>query len=221
MKIFNDQLWHVVLLTLLLLGLYFVVQIDKNLLRGEFWGISTFTWFSVAVFTPIVHQLYVLICWRSELYYNGVSGLLGKNAFLVYKIGFALLILLRPLTILALAVSSACSFYINTYLSYLLSLLLFLPSVYLFYSVKKYFGMDRAFGIDHFYPEKFKNVPMVKKGIFKYTSNGMYIYGFLILWIPGVLLQSKAALVVALFNHLYIWVHYYFTELPDIKEIYK
>ncbi len=49
----------------------------------------------------------------------------------------------------------------------------------------------------------------------------MYIYGFLILWIPGILLQSKAAPFIALFNHLYIWVHYYFTELPDIKMIYK
>jgi len=48
----------------------------------------------------------------------------------------------------------------------------------------------------------------------------MYIFGFFILWIPGLLLLSKAALLVALFNHIYIWVHYYFTELPDIKVIY-
>jgi len=76
-------------------------------------------------------------------------------------------------------------------------------------------------GIDHFYPEKYKNETFVKKGIFRYTDNGMYIFGFFILWIPGILLQSKAALLAALFNHIYIWVHYYFTELPDIKEIYS
>ena len=81
--------------------------------------------------------------------------------------------------------------------------------------------MDRAFGIDHFEPEKYKHTSMVKKGIFKYTSNGMYIYGFLILWIPGFLFLSKAALLVALFQHIYIWVHYCFTELPDMKFIYK
>jgi len=34
------------------------------------------------------------------------------------------------------------------------------------------------------------------------------------------LLRSEAALVAALFNHLYIWVHFYFTELPDMKFIY-
>ena len=80
--------------------------------------------------------------------------------------------------------------------------------------------MDRAFGIDHFQPEKFKKEPFIKKGIFKYTSNGMYIYGFLMLWVPGLLLLSKAAILVAVFNHVYIWIHYYFTELPDIKIIY-
>jgi len=36
-----------------------------------------------------------------------------------------------------------------------------------------------------------------------------------------VLLCSKAAISVALFSHIYIWVHYYCTELPDMKEIYK
>ena len=70
-------------------------------------------------------------------------------------------------------------------------------------------------------PEEVKKESFVNKGIFKYTSNGMYLFGFLILWIPGLLLQSKAALIIALFNHIYIWVHYYFTEQPDIKIIYK
>ena len=49
----------------------------------------------------------------------------------------------------------------------------------------------------------------------------MYKFVFLFLWVPGVLLQSKAALLAALFQHIYIWVHYYFTELPDIKIIYE
>ena len=105
--------------------------------------------------------------------------------------------------------------------SYVLSWLLLIPAVYLFYSVKKYFGFDRAFGIDHFYPEEYKLKPFVDQGIFKYTRNGMYTFGFFLVWVPGFLLQSRAALLLALFSHLYIWVHYYFTELPDIKIIYK
>jgi len=89
---------------------------------------------------------------------------------------------------------------------------------YLFYSVKRYFTFARAYGIDHF--DKNYNVPYVKQGVFRFTNNGMYVFGLLILYIPALLLISKVALVVALFNHLYIWVHYYATEKPDMKQIY-
>jgi len=84
--------------------------------------------------------------------------------------------------------------------------------------VKRYFTFERAYGIDHF--DKNYNVPYVKQGIFRFTNNGMYVFGLLILYIPALLLFSKVALVVALFNHLYIWVHYYATEKPDMKQIY-
>ncbi len=42
----------------------------------------------------------------------------------------------------------------------------------------------------------------------------------MILYLPGLLLLSKAALAVALFNDIYIWVHYYCTERPDMETIY-
>jgi hypothetical protein len=48
----------------------------------------------------------------------------------------------------------------------------------------------------------------------------MYTFGFLMLWVPGLLLLSQAALLAAAFNHAYIWVHYYATELPDIHYLY-
>jgi phospholipid methyltransferase len=107
---------------------------------------------------------------------------------------------------------------VSSYIIYTLVAIITPPVIYLFYSVKKYFTMNRAFGIDHF--DKNYNVPFERKGIFRFTNNGMYIYGLMILYIPGLLLFSEAALVVALFNHIYIWVHYYTTELPDMKEIY-
>jgi len=209
------------MLLVLLTGIYFYVDTDTALLEGALFGISTSTWFLLAILSPIIHQIYVLICWRLELFYNSISKVFGDNGFKLYKIGFAILFVSRLLTIIFLAISSAHTLNINQVFAYLLAGILFIPAAYLFYSVKKYFGMDRAFGIDHFDPEAFKNEPFVKKGIFKYTSNGMYIFGFFILWIPGLLLFSKAALLVALFNHIYIWVHYYFTELPDMKTIYE
>ncbi len=221
MKIFKYQEWHILILVALVLILYFFTSTDTTIFKGELWGISTLYWFIFTLMAPVVHQFYVLICWRSELYHKSISNLFGEKGFKLYKIGFAILILSRPITILLLAISNANTININTSLSYVLSGILIIPVIYLFYSLREYFGIDRAFGIDHFYPEKLKNVPMVSQGIFKYTSNGMYVFGFLILWIPGILMQSKAGLLMALFNHIYIWVHYYFTEKPDIQMIYK
>ena len=48
----------------------------------------------------------------------------------------------------------------------------------------------------------------------------MYVFGLLILWLPGLLMASKAALLAALFGHVYIWVHYFTVELHDMKYIY-
>lgn len=156
-----------------------------------------------------------------ELAHNTLSSTFGSNGFTLFKVGFAILILIRPLSITLLAVSNANTLDAAPFLAYLLTVILLIPSIYLFYSVKKYFGINRAFGEDHFKPDKYKNDGIIKKGIFKYTNNGMYVYGFLILYVPGLLLLSEAALALALFNHLYIWVHYYFTEKPDMEFIYK
>ena len=221
MKIFKHQQWHILILGGLLFTLCSYLETDTTVLNGDLWGISTLTWATFAILAPIIHQCYVLVCWRSELHYQGLSRLFGKNGFKFYKTGFSILAFSRPVLIVLLAISSSMTLSINPTLSSVLSGLLLIPAVYLFYSVKKYFGFDRAFGIDHFYPEEYRLKPFVDQGIFKYTRNGMYTFGFFLMWVPGFLLQSKAALLLALFSHLYIWVHYYFTELPDIKMIYK
>src|SRR5690606_41959971 len=93
------------------------------------------------------------------------------------------------------------------------------PALYLFYSVKRYFTFRRAFGIDHFDPAA-RHLPFVRGGIFRFTSNGMYTFGFLLLWVPALWWASAAGLAVAAFNHLYVWVHYFATERPDIARIY-
>ena len=50
-------------------------------------------------------------------------------------------------------------------------------------------------------------MPMVRQGAFRYTSNGVYALAF---W----------AIAVALFQHAYIWVHWYCTEQPDGVVLY-
>ena len=221
MKIFKHQHWHILILGGLLFTLYAYLDTDPTILGGELWGISTLTWADLAIWMPVIHQCYVLVCWRSELHYQGLSKLFGANGFKIYKTGFAILGLSRPVLIVLLAISGRMTLDIAPIFFYVLSAIFLIPAIYLFYSVKKYFGFDRALGMDHFYPEEYRLKPFVDQGIFKYTRNGMYTFGFFLAWVPGFLLQSKAALSVALFSHLYIWVHYYFTERPDMKIIYR
>ena len=91
--------------------------------------------------------------------------------------------------------------------------------IYTLYSIHRYFGFKRALGIDHF-DESYRNKPMETRGIFRYTSNAMYSFGILFLWLPGLLLASEAALLMALFNHIYVWVHFYTLEKPDMQIMY-
>ncbi|VAW91436.1 hypothetical protein MNBD_GAMMA21-906 [hydrothermal vent metagenome] len=141
-----------------------------------------------------------------------------QRAFKVYAAGFSILFASRLVFIIFLAISNRDSLKIDPVIGYGIAAVITPFVIYLFYSVKKYFTIERAYGIDHF--DKDYNEPYVKRGIFKYTDNGMYVFGLMILYLPGLLLFSKAAIVVALFNHAYIWVHYYVTERPDMLEIY-
>ena len=217
----KKQTWHIVILTILLIVLYVAVKKDPVLTKGELFGISTRSWLLFSLLIPILHQVYVLVCWRTQLYHNSILKRFGDKGFLYYKIGFTILIIFRPISILLLAISNTKTLPISSTWAYIVSGILLIPAIYLLYSVKTYFGIDRAFGLDHFYPEKAREMPLVKQGIFKYTSNGMYVFGFLGLWVIAILFQSKAALLAALFSHFYIWVHYYTTELPDMKVIYQ
>ena len=208
-EIFRYQIWHLLFVIIFIAAIQLFITYNGNAMNGTLWGISTKKWFWIAIGVPILHQVYVWIIWRLELYHN---------AFKLYKIGFAILFVSRLISIIILSVSNQDSLLTNPYLIYLLAALITPLVTYLFYSVKKYFTIDRAFGIDHF--DKNYNEPYVKGGIFRFTENGMYIYGLMILYLPGLLLFSKAALVAALFNHIYIWIHYYCTERPDMKVIY-
>ncbi len=218
-EIFRYQIWHLLFLIIFISAIIIFIANDANALSGTLWGISAKKWFWIAIAVPILHQIYVWIIWRLELYRNTFTSRYGvKKSFKLYKIGFAILFVSRLISIIILAVSNKDSLLINSYFIYLLAALITPVVIYLFYSVKKYFTIDRAFGIDHF--DKNYNESYVKGGIFRFTENGMYIYGLMILYLPGLLLFSEAALIVALFNHIYIWVHYYCTERPDMKVIY-
>ena len=169
---------------------------------------------------PIVHQTYVWLGWRLELHYALLSRRFGRQrGFRLFACGFSVLFAARLASIILLAVSNSGTLGLPQALGLALALLALLPSLYLYYSVLRYFGASRAYGIDHFDPA-YRHLPFVRQGIFRFTRNAIYTFGFGLLWMPGLIHLSEAALLAALFSQLYIWVHYYCTELPDIRHIY-
>jgi hypothetical protein len=189
-------------------------------LSGSMWGISTVAWLALALIVPVIHQAFVMLVWRLELHADGVSRKLGRErGFRLYAALFAVLAIGRPLTVLGTSMANAGSLALVPGLAYAIAAIMLPPFVYLQYSVIRYFGFRRAVGADHF-EQRYREMPLVREGIFRFTPNAMYAVGFLILWIIAVAFRSEAALVAAAFNHAYIWGHYVFTEKPDMRHIY-
>ena len=217
-RILEKQVYHLLSLLILIPLVWFLARGD--VLAGAWLGLSTKAWLILAVLLPILHQVYVVICWRGELYFQWLSKAFGEKAFMYWGIGFMILFLSRPITVFALAIGNRGTLAVPLWLNIPLSLVLLGITIYMGYSFVKFFGVERALGMDHFKPEEYRDKPFVREGIFRWSFNAMYTYAFLALWLIALVFQSKAALLAALFNHLYIWVHYYFTEYPDMQYIY-
>ena len=217
-QFFEGQLAHFVCVAILLLAVYAASR-SAGFNSGSAFGLSSPAWALLAIANAILHQVYVWLCWRLELDGQRFTQIFGDRAFRTYQVAFAIQIALRPILAFVLGWSNRGTLGIEPWLGYAISLLLLVPSVYLIYCVRRYFGFARAFGIDHF-DASYRTKPLVRQGIFTWTPNAMYVFGFLILWVPAFLFQSFAALIVAAFSHVYIWVHYYCTEKPDMRRIY-
>ncbi len=216
-KFFEWQATHLSIL-LLLLTVLIMTSVLPTVSDGSYLGISTNVWFWLSIFASIAHQMYVWIMWRLELYAKALSKRFN-NPFLLFTVFFRLLGFSRFL-IVPLAIANQGTINLNLFLQWGLPALFFLLAGYLFYSVVRWFGINKAMGLDHFIPEVARDWKMIDKGIFKYSSNAMYTFGFLVFWAIALIFESSAALIVAAFNHLYIWVHYYCTEKPDMDFIY-
>ena len=216
--IFEKQVLHWALLAALLTLMLSAGKLE-HFWDGELWSISTRTWFFLALANTIVHQFYVWFCWRMELHEQLLTKAFNSSAFSFYAVGFTVLILLRPVLITALAVSNSSTLSASPVTMKIIGLIILLPPAYLGYSIVNCFGFTRAFGIDHFDPS-YRSLPLVREGIFRFTPNAMYLFGFFMLWAPALFFSSVAALSFALFSHLYIWVHYYTVEKPDMARIY-
>lgn len=198
---------------------YFILPINV-FLRGKLFGQPTFFWIIVHILVVLSMHTYVLIVWRLQLHYKTITNLFGDKGFLYHRIIFFSLFILRISSIIIVAYANRNSFGINILILWTIAFIITIPQLYLFYSIVRYFGFARASGADHFDPS-YKDKPFVKKGIYRYTNNGMYIFGILVFWLPGLVHASTAALLLALFNHTYIWIHYFTLEKVDFKKNYS
>ena len=174
-------------------------------------------WFGLAVASPILHQVYVWLAWRLQLRSGLTERVLG---FRFYLLLFFVLLASRYLTLLLLAWFDRETLDIAMPIRVALTLPLLALGGYAGYCVRRYFGFVRAAGADHF-ETGYRHMPLVDRGIFRLTANGMYVFAFLLFWAIAFGFDSSAALLVAAFSHGYIWVHYFATEKPDMEYLYR
>jgi len=216
--ILEKQWIHGVALVFFLPLLRYAEGLD-GMQEGEALGISSPGWFRISIALAVLHQTYVWFCWRTQLHCRLFTRLLGRRGFSAYAFLFAVIGCLRGISVIFLAMANQGTLSANRPALRLLALAALVPGTCLLYSVGRYFTFKRALGLDHF-DDYCRQLPLVRKGIFRHFRNGMYLFGFLLFWVPALWFASRAALFAALFNHLYIWVHYFSTELPDMRRIY-
>jgi hypothetical protein len=146
--------------------------------------------------TPLIHQGYVWLCWRSELCWKTISRTIG---FKGYVLIFFIISILR-FSGIGLCFADYGTWYTPGWIAWSISVLIFIPFVYTMYSVKKYFGFMRATGIDHF--------------------DAMYTFAIALFFGFAVSAGSKAMFVFAVYTYIGVWLHYFCTEREDFKVIY-
>jgi len=214
-EIFRGQIQHAMFATLLTAGAFSLLQ-DNG---GSALGVGVMTWAKLTLAFTLFHQILVAIVFRTQLHLNIMVKLFGDKALKIWGVIFLPLLASRPLLLLMTGLASMGTLEGNRQMQMLAGGLLLLPMIWGMHSVLKYFTINRALGGDHFYDE-YLNMPMVKQGAFRYTDNAMYGLVFLGFWGLALLTGSRDALVLALFQHAYIWVHMYCTEDPDMRILY-
>ncbi len=210
---FKHQIWHIGgTIILFFIGAQ-IVDLDNNI--NTFLGISALSWFMIAMAIPLIHQVYTWLCWRSELCWKSISNSIGFKGYVVV---FFILIISRFSAVILCFVDYG-SLYKPGWVAWILSIIIFIPGVYTMYSVKQYFGFIRAAGADHF-DLKYKNMSFEKRGIFKWSSNAMYMFGLSIPFAFAISTGSESMFVVSVYSHISIWLHYFCTEKEDFKVIY-
>jgi hypothetical protein len=218
-KLFKNQLYH--LLAWIALGGLLYMESRRYADAGAFkvWGLSANRWLLISWILAFLHQGWIWLFWRLELFYGKVSQWLGDRGFLLYRIGFVTFALTRLLSLVLVAFAAPDTLSLPRPLSLGLIIVTTPPILWGIYSVAFYFGVTRAFGADHFH-EKYRGGSLEVRGIFKYIPNSMYTVVLLAIYHPALLVHSRLGFMAALAHHLMVWTHYFCTEKPDMAIIY-
>jgi hypothetical protein len=215
---FHGQLLHLIsCLILLPLAWSFAAPA----MTGTTWlGIRDNEWFWLATGIPTLHQVIVWIVFRLQLGWAALSRAFGSADLMIWRIIFFPFMVARLAALAGLAVSTRQSLLLPDVIALPLAIILLIPAIYTLWSVYRYFGFTRAIGGDHF-RTRYREMPLEERGAFGYSSNAMYAFAFLLLWSVALFADSQAALSAAIFQHAFVWGHYYGTEKPDMEIIFN
>lgn len=186
---------------------------------GSWLGIADVAWFWLAIGLSVFHQVLVWFIFRGQLGWAILTRWFGQKDLKIWAMLFLPLLVARPGLLLGLAMSDRGSLGLESNVGWFFGVVLMLPTIYTFYSVGKYFSLSRALGGDHF-RLRYRNMPLVRQGAFRWSSNAMYAFAFLGLWSIALIMDSFAALVLAAFEHAFVWAHYFATEKVDMDLMY-
>lgn len=183
-------------------------------------GLTATGWATTSIALALIHQIIVAVVFRLQLHRNLFSRLFGASDMKIWAMIFMPLLVARPITLILTGWTDTTPITGYRTAEILLGLALLAPAIWAMHSTLVYFTLPRALGGDHF-REDIRALPKVTGGAFDYTDNAMYGVVFTGLWGIALLFGSWNALVLALFQQAYIWVHMYCTEAPDLRRMYN
>ncbi len=217
-RIFKYQGYHLLLYVVIGAVLYSAITQFPDGHR-KIWGLSAREMVLLSWIFAALHQGWIVFFWRTELYLGKISAWFGRGGFLIFRIGFVIFASCRLLLLIPISLATAQTASIPRGVSVALIVVTTPFILWGLYSVFVYFGATRAFGADHFDPA-YSDSTLEKRGIFKYIPNSMYTVVLLLIYHPGLFWHSWPGLIAAAAHHALVWVHYFCTEKPDMKEIY-
>lgn len=215
--IFEGQPQHIGLAVLLTAGTCALLSAPAQ--GSGLWGLNAIEWASLSIALAVLHQVIVALVFRLQLHRNWLSRMLGDRDMLIWRLIFMPLLIARPASVFLTGWADTVSIPVPRIGTLVIGAAFVALAIWGMHSVLKFFTIRRALGGDHF-RDDIAAMPLVRQGIFKFTSNAMYGVVFLGLWGIALLCDSWNALILAFFQHCYIWVHMYCTEKPDMEWIY-